>query len=72
MSNVADEVRRRHQERIRRMSPAERVELALALGDEALESFRRRHGLFREEALSILRAQRQEGRTPCSFLGERK
>jgi hypothetical protein len=72
MSDVADEVRRRHQERIRRMSPDERVELALALGDEAQEGFRRRHGLSREEAFRILRARRQEGRTPCSFLGERE
>ena len=52
------------------MAPAERFEMALSLGWQELEMFRRAEGISREQALRILRAQRQEGRTPCSFLGE--
>ncbi len=51
------------------MGAAERMELALELGWRALEDFRRSRGLTRHEAMAILRAQRQQGRHPCSFLG---
>jgi len=68
MSSVADEARRRHEERIRAMTPSQRVELALTLGLEELETFRHAHDLSRAEALRILRARHQQGRTPCSFL----
>ena len=70
MSDVAEEVRKLHAERVRRMSAAERVELALSLGWEGLETFRIANGLTRTEALRRMRAGRQRGRTPCSFLGE--
>jgi len=47
------------------MRPDERVAMALRLGDEDLENFRRAHGLSREEALEELRRRRQAGRIPC-------
>jgi len=70
MSRIAEEVRNCHEERVMAMAPAERFEMALSLGWQELEMFRRAEGISREQALRILRAQRQEGRTPCSFLGE--
>ena len=50
------------------MTPEERVELALRLGDDDLETFRQASGLSREDAVRALRRHRQVGRTPCSFL----
>ena len=52
------------------MTPGERVELALRLGDDDLETFRQASGLTRAEALKELRRRRQIGRTPCSFMDE--
>ena len=69
MSKVAEEVRKLHEERVLAMEPGERVELALRLGWQELEDFRRSRRISRREALKTLRARRQLGRTPCSFLG---
>lgn len=71
MSKVAEDVRRMQDERVSAMEPGDRVELALRLGWEALESLRIEKGISREAALAMLRDQRQHGRTPCSFLRER-
>lgn len=68
MRSVADHLREETAERLRVLSPAERVELALRLGDDDLETFRRASGLSRAAALRELRRRRQLGRTRCSFL----
>jgi hypothetical protein len=49
------------------MSAAERVTLALELGDQDLKIFRLARGLSEEEALHEIRRRRQVGRAPCSF-----
>jgi hypothetical protein len=64
--SVADQLRREAAARVRELSPAQRVELALGLGEEDLELFRVAHGLSRAEALRELRRRRQAGRVPCS------
>jgi hypothetical protein len=64
MRSVADRLRREEREALRRLSPAERVALALALGERDLELFRHasRPSLGREEAGRLLERQRQAGR----------
>lgn len=66
MESVADRVRREQRERLRVLSAAERVALALALGRRDLATFRRaqRALLTLEEARRLLRCQRQTGRRP--------
>ncbi len=48
------------------LSPAERVRLALALGERDIETFRLSHDppLCRAQALRLLERQRQAGRRP--------
>lgn len=62
MPSVADALRAQTAARLQAMSVAERIALALALGDQDLERFVRASGLPREEALRRLRAGRQRGR----------
>lgn len=45
-----------------KLSPEERIELALRLGEEDLELFCRAQGLERREAIRILQRRRQAGR----------
>jgi len=44
------------------MTPAERIELAFAIGEEDLALYIAASGLTREEALSRIRVERQSGR----------
>lgn len=64
MQSVADELRNEDRARLAAMSPAERVALALALGDRDLETFRLAHvpPLSRDEARRVLERRRQAGR----------
>ncbi len=68
MKSVASDLRARTGDEIRRMSPAERVELAFRLGDEAIESFRATHGLDRRTAIRLLERRRQATRRPSACL----
>jgi hypothetical protein len=68
MESVADTIRGERVAAEAAMSPAERVELALRLGDHDREIFRRAQGMSDEEALRELRRRRQLGRVSCSFL----
>jgi len=70
MRSVARIHRAADARRLGALSPAERVELALRLGDEDVEIFRSARGLDREDALRLLRRTRQAGRRRCSFLDE--
>ena len=67
-SVVASVLRARTDAEIRRMSPAERLELAFRLGDEAIESFRATHGLDRRTAIRLLERRRQATRRPSACL----
>lgn len=68
MESVADTIRGKREAAEAAMSPAERVELALRLGDHDREVFRRAQDISDEEALRELRRRRQLGRVSCSFL----
>ena len=61
-SLVADEARRAHEARVRAMTPAERVELAHQLGEQALDTYCATHGVDRATARRVFRRQRQAGR----------
>lgn len=62
MKSIADELRSETAATVRRMTAAERIALALALGDDDLSLYMRTSGLSRDEALMRLRAQRARGR----------
>ena len=70
MRSVADLLRLDDREAVLHLSPAERVALALALGERDLEAFRAAHHppLSREEAARILERQRQAGRRPSGCM----
>jgi hypothetical protein len=70
MRSVADDHRDEDARSMAAMSADERVCLALRLGDEDLEVYRRARGLSREDALRRLRMARQAGRFPCRCLEE--
>lgn len=62
MPSVADGLRRRTAERVQAMPIAERIALALALGDDDLDLFVRASGASAADARRQLRARRAEGR----------
>ena len=66
MSSVADALRREEHERVLGLVAAERVALALRLGERDLESFRRASGPAgtRSDAVRELERRRQAGRRP--------
>jgi hypothetical protein len=64
VSSVAEALRRATIAANRAMSPAERLALALRLGDDDAALFAAAHGLSRAEAVRTLRRQRQNGRNP--------
>ncbi|MFL6197109.1 MAG: hypothetical protein ACJ75H_23185 [Thermoanaerobaculia bacterium] len=70
MRSVADELRERDRAAIRRLSPQERIELALKLGDEDLATFCQAQGVDRETGLRILQRRRQAGRTPSKCISD--
>lgn len=63
MKSVADKLRNETAAKVRRMTAADRIALALSLGDDDLLLYMRTAGLNRDEALTRLRAQRARGRT---------
>ena len=68
MQSVATVLRARNDAEVRRMSQAERVELALRLGDEAIESIRAAHGVDRRTAIRLIERRRQTTRRPSACL----
>lgn len=69
-SEVAEEVRRAQREEVLRMTPAERLALAVRLGEEGLADFMSASGLSREEAIVRIRRQRQDGRRKSGCMSE--
>jgi hypothetical protein len=70
MQSIADTLRAADREEVARLSPAERLELALRLGDEGLELFRQARGLDHETARRLLERQRQAGRRPSKCMSD--
>jgi len=64
MRSVADDLRASTRARVLQLPVPERVQLALALGDDDRALFVRSSGLDRAEALRRLRARRAAGRRP--------
>jgi hypothetical protein len=64
VTSVATTLRAVNIARVLAMPVAERIALALALGDDDLDLFVRASGLDRAEALRRLRAGRRRGRLP--------
>lgn len=62
MPSVADDLRARTAARVLAMPVAERIRLALSLGEDDLDLFVRASGRSRAEALAHLRATRAHGR----------
>jgi hypothetical protein len=68
MRSVADDLRDESRAADERLTPEERIELALRLGDEDLETFRSARGLDVETARRLLQLQRQTGRQPSKCI----
>ncbi len=62
MKSAATVLRARNEAEVRRMSQAERVELAFRLGDEAIDSIRAAHGVDRRTAIRQIDQRRQATR----------
>ncbi len=70
MSGVAEQLRREERARQARMTPAERLAEALALGQAAITMHASAHRLSREEARRRLERAAQIGRRPSRVMRE--
>lgn len=70
MSHVADKLREDSRERLRRMTPADRLAEALRLGQTAIGAYAAAHGLDRDEARRRLERAVQAGRRPSRVMDE--
>jgi hypothetical protein len=70
VSKVAQRLREESRERLRRMTPAERLAEALALGDDSISAYAAAHGLARPEAQRRLERAGQAGRLPSRVMRE--
>jgi hypothetical protein len=64
MTSVADELRDESRRRVLAMNPAQRMELALRLGDEDARLYAAAHAVPEAEARLVLARRRQAGRQP--------
>lgn len=69
MSPIGDAFRRENTGSDALLTPAERVERALKLGDDEAEAFRRARGITRETAAAQLASRRRAGRIPSRVAG---
>ncbi|MBL8138338.1 MAG: hypothetical protein JNL48_17070 [Acidobacteria bacterium] len=65
-SAVAHAVSQEQRAQIAAMTPADRVALALRLGEEGLAAFAALHGVDRQTAIARIRATRRVGRRPSA------
>lgn len=70
MRSVADALRAEGAADDGRLTPAERLARALALGERDLRAYQRSRGIDRETALRELRARRRAGRVPSACAAE--
>jgi hypothetical protein len=66
MRSVADQLRAETHAAVARRAPAERIALALMLGDIDVRTFARARGVTEDEARRQLARQRQRGRVSSS------
>jgi hypothetical protein len=64
MRSVADRLRDEDRQRMLAMTPAERLELSLRLGERDLTLYCAAHGVSRADARLQLQRNRQKGRNP--------
>ena len=64
MTSVADRLRDESRQRVLAMSPAQRMELALRLGDEDARLYAAANAVSDEEARMLLARRRRAGRQP--------
>ena len=69
MSRVADLLTAEARDRLRHMTPAERLTEALALGEAAIAAYAAARGLERDEARRVLERTSQAGRRPSRVMG---
>jgi hypothetical protein len=69
VTSTGDAFRRQTAEADGLLTPAERVERALRLGDDDAEAFRRARGLTRAAAEAELAVKRRAGRLPSRVAG---
>ena len=69
-SRVAEQVRREQLEEIRRLTPSERMELALRLGERDLQVYVDVQKTDRAAALTAIRRSRQAGRRYSRCMAE--
>lgn len=62
MRSVADDLRAEARQALAILSPAERLELALRLGDEDIQLLSAARGIPRDDAVAVARRTRQLGR----------
>jgi hypothetical protein len=62
MGTVAERLNEESQERLRRMTPVERLTEALELGEHAIDQYAAAHGVDRHEARRRLESSGQKGR----------
>jgi hypothetical protein len=72
MKSVADALRLRNVERVLALPLAERIQLALSLGDQDLDRFMKTSGLDRREALKQLCDAHAHGRQPSACASPRR
>lgn len=65
-SESAAAVARDRAERLARMTPDERIELAVRLGEAGIARFMETHGLDRSAAVAHIKATRRLGRRPSA------
>jgi hypothetical protein len=70
MSTVAEKLRADSLERLRRMTPGERLAEALSLGQAAIATYAAAHGLDRDEARRRLERASQAGRRRSRVMQE--
>ena len=70
MKSVADDLSREEMERTLLLSPDERMQIALRLGDEAVAIYAAANGVSESDARRILRQNSQFGRRPSSLFRE--
>ena len=66
MSALANYLRERTADDVRRMEPAARLELSLRLGDDDLALYCEAAGIDRDEGRNRVMRQRQTGRRPSA------
>ena len=69
-SKIAEEIRADQAGRVAAMSADERVELAFALGERAIEDYVRNFGGSRAQAVQALRRAAAAGRRPSACMGD--